>query len=331
PQRAGGGDLAAGGTHRRRAGRPRGRLRARPLCAGRQRCGPGNSLAAEDLAQGSQGTDRRDGPVQRAQGLRPRRGRRLAAGESGAAGCVHRLAGARPQLRRTGASLDRAGRGGGGPGWRPAPALRSQPSGPAPANRAGRWPGRRGGPRRAEERHAEPRQVQPRSHRPRQARQARSRDRPRAGDSALTIPKSSNPMLARGELNLIGATTLNEYQKHIEKDAALERRFQPVLVSEPTVEQTITILRGLRDTFEAHHKVTITDEAIVAAAELSDRYIRGRYMPDKAIDVIDQSAARVRLRGTSRPAEIMEVDAALQQARRERDFARTRKNHERTK
>ena len=138
-------------------------------------------------------------------------------------------------------------------------------------------------------------------------------------------------MLARGELNLIGATTLNEYQKHIEKDAALERRFQPVLVSEPTVEQTITILRGLRDTFEAHHKVTITDEAIVAAAELSDRYIRGRYMPDKAIDVIDQSAARVRLRGTSRPAEIMEADAALQQARRERDFARTRKNHERTK
>jgi len=138
-------------------------------------------------------------------------------------------------------------------------------------------------------------------------------------------------MLARGELNLIGATTLNEYQKHIEKDAALERRFQPVLVSEPTVEQTITILRGLRDTFEAHHKVTITDEAIVAAAELSDRYIRGRYMPDKAIDVIDQSAARVRLRGTSRPAGIMEAEAALQQARRERDFARTRKNHERTK
>ena len=104
-----------------------------------------------------------------------------------------------------------------------------------------------------------------------------------------------------------------------------------MLVSEPTVEQTITILRGLRDTFEAHHKVTITDEAIVAAAELSDRYIRGRYLPDKAIDVIDQAAARVRLRGTSRPAEIMEADAALQQARRERDFARTRKNHERTK
>jgi len=151
------------------------------------------------------------------------------------------------------------------------------------------------------------------------------------GEGGLDVANSFKPMLARGELHLIGATTLNEYQKHIEKDAALERRFQPVLVSEPTVEQTITILRGLRDTFEAHHKVTITDEAIVAAAELSDRYIRGRYMPDKAIDVIDQAAARVRLRRTSRPAEVMEADAALQQARRERDFARTRKDHERTK
>jgi ATP-dependent Clp protease ATP-binding subunit ClpC len=152
-----------------------------------------------------------------------------------------------------------------------------------------------------------------------------------SGEGGLDVANSFKPMLARGELNLIGATTLNEYQKHIEKDAALERRFQPVFVAEPTIEQTITILRGLRDTFEAHHKVTITDEAIVAAAELSDRYIRGRYMPDKAIDVIDQSAARVRLRGTSRPAEIMEADASLQQARRERDFARTRKNHERTR
>jgi ATP-dependent Clp protease ATP-binding subunit ClpC len=151
------------------------------------------------------------------------------------------------------------------------------------------------------------------------------------GEGGLDVANSFKPMLARGELNLIGATTLNEYQKHIEKDAALERRFQPVFVAEPTVEQTITILRGLRDTFEAHHKVTITDEAIVAAAELSDRYIRGRYMPDKAIDVIDQAAARVRLRGTSRPAELLEVNSALDQARRERDFARTRKNHERTK
>jgi ATP-dependent Clp protease ATP-binding subunit ClpC len=151
------------------------------------------------------------------------------------------------------------------------------------------------------------------------------------GEGGLDIANSFKPMLARGELHLIGATTLNEYQKHIEKDAALERRFQPVLIAEPTVEQTINILRGLRDGLEAHHKVTITDEAIVAAAELSDRYIRGRFLPDKAIDVIDQAAARVRLRGTSRPAELMESETELKQIRRERDFARSRKNHDRTR
>ena len=101
------------------------------------------------------------------------------------------------------------------------------------------------------------------------------------GEGGLDIANTFKPALARGELNLIGATTLNEYQKHIEKDAALERRFQPVYVPEPTVAQVIMILRGLRDTLEAHHKVTITDEAIVAAAELSDRYITGRFMPDR--------------------------------------------------
>ncbi|HZA51001.1 MAG TPA: ATP-dependent Clp protease ATP-binding subunit [Myxococcaceae bacterium] len=151
------------------------------------------------------------------------------------------------------------------------------------------------------------------------------------GEGGLDIANAFKPMLARGELHLIGATTLNEYQKHIEKDAALERRFQPVLVAEPTVEQTINILRGLRDGLEAHHKVTITDEAIVAAAELSDRYIRGRFLPDKAIDIIDQAAARVRLRGTSRPPELMESEAELKQLKRERDSARSRKNHDRTK
>ncbi|EPP7669459.1 Clp protease ClpC, partial [Yersinia enterocolitica] len=98
-----------------------------------------------------------------------------------------------------------------------------------------------------------------------------------------------------GELNLIGATTLNEYQKYIEKDAALERRFQPVTVPEPTVAQAIMILRGLRDTFEAHHKVSISEDAIIAAAELSDRYITARFLPDKAIDLLDQAAARVKL------------------------------------
>ena len=101
------------------------------------------------------------------------------------------------------------------------------------------------------------------------------------GEGGLDIANVFKPALARGELNLIGATTLNEYQKHIEKDAALERRFQPVFVPEPSVAQTIMILRGLRDTLEAHHKVTITDEAIIAAAELSDRYITGRFLPTR--------------------------------------------------
>src|SRR5581483_10814195 len=139
-----------------------------------------------------------------------------------------------------------------------------------------------------------------------------------SAEGGLDISNTFKPMLARGELHLIGATTLNEYQKHIEKDAALERRFQPVLVPEPTVEQTILILRGLRDRFEAHHKVTITDGAIVAAAEFSDRYIRGRFLPDKAIDLIDQAAARVHIRGTSRPASLQQIEAELAQLRRER-------------
>ncbi|MCX7643895.1 MAG: AAA family ATPase [Rhodobacteraceae bacterium] len=148
------------------------------------------------------------------------------------------------------------------------------------------------------------------------------------GEGGLDIANVFKPMLARGELNLIGATTLNEYQKHIEKDAALERRFQPVMVPEPTVAQAIMILRGLRDTFEAHHKVTITDEAIVAAAELSDRYIQGRFLPDKAIDLIDQAAARVKLSATARPVEVQEIEAELHQLRREQDYAASRKDFE---
>jgi len=148
------------------------------------------------------------------------------------------------------------------------------------------------------------------------------------GEGGLDIANVFKPMLARGELNLIGATTLNEYQKHIEKDAALERRFQPVMVAEPTVAQAIMILRGLRDTFEAHHKVTITDEAILAAAELSDRFIQGRFLPDKAIDLIDQAAARVKLSATARPVEVQEIEAELHQLKREQDYAASRKNFE---
>ncbi|EKS69906.1 MULTISPECIES: ATP-dependent Clp protease ATP-binding subunit [Caballeronia] len=149
------------------------------------------------------------------------------------------------------------------------------------------------------------------------------------GEGGLDIANVFKPAMARGELNMIGATTLAEYQKHIEKDAALERRFQPVLVAEPTVAQTINILRGLRDRLEAHHKVTIQDDAIVGAAELSDRYITGRFLPDKAIDLVDQAAARVNLSATSRPADILELESELAQLRREQDYAASRKQFDR--
>jgi ATP-dependent Clp protease ATP-binding subunit ClpC len=149
------------------------------------------------------------------------------------------------------------------------------------------------------------------------------------GEGGLDIANVFKPAMARGELNLIGATTLAEYQKHIEKDAALERRFQPVFVAEPTVAQTINILRGLRDRLEAHHKVTIQDDAIVGAAELSDRYVTGRFLPDKAIDLVDQAAARVNLSATSRPAAILELESELAQLRREQDYAASRKQFDR--
>ncbi|MDB5244889.1 MAG: clpB [Parcubacteria group bacterium] len=147
-------------------------------------------------------------------------------------------------------------------------------------------------------------------------------------EGGLDVSNIIKPHLARGEMRLIGATTLNEYQKHIEKDAALERRFQPVLVPEPTVEQTIEILRGLRDRYEVHHKVKITDEAIVAAAELSDRYITGRFMPDKAIDLIDQAGSRVRIGLTTRPPEVRKLDEEISRLAREREFASSHKKHE---
>ncbi len=151
------------------------------------------------------------------------------------------------------------------------------------------------------------------------------------GEGGVDIANVFKPALARGELHLLGATTLNEYQKHIEKAAALERRFQPVFVEEPTVEQTINILRGLRDRLEAHHKVRITDEAIVSAAELSDRYVTNRFLPDKAIDLIDQAAARVRIAASSRPADVLELEAEVQQLRREKDSAASRKLTDREK
>ena len=148
------------------------------------------------------------------------------------------------------------------------------------------------------------------------------------GEGGLDVANVFKPMMARGELNLIGATTLNEYQKYIEKDAALERRFQPVMVPEPTVAQTIMILRGLRDTFEAHHKVSISEDAIIAAAELSDRYVTARFLPDKAIDLLDQAAARVKLSATARPVAVQELEAELHQLRREQDYLASRKQYD---
>ena len=149
-----------------------------------------------------------------------------------------------------------------------------------------------------------------------------------AAKAGLDVANVFKPMMARGELNLIGATTLNEYQKYIEKDAALERRFQPVMVPEPTVAQTMMILRGLRDTFEAHHKVSITEDAIIAAAELSDRYITARFLPDKAIDLLDQAAARVKLSATARPVAVQELESELHQLRREQDYVASRKQYD---
>ena len=126
------------------------------------------------------------------------------------------------------------------------------------------------------------------------------------------------PMLARGELRVVGATTLDEYRKHVEKDAALERRFQPVFVGEPSVESTIAILRGLKERYEAHHGVRITDGAVVAAATLSHRYIGDRFLPDKAIDLIDEAASRLRIEIDSMPQEIDEVERRIMQLEIER-------------
>ena len=134
-----------------------------------------------------------------------------------------------------------------------------------------------------------------------------------AAEGAIDAASILKPMLARGELQTIGATTLDEYRKHLEKDAALERRFQPVKVEEPTLAHTIEILKGLRDRYEAHHRVTITDQALVAAANLADRYISDRHLPDKAIDLIDEAGSRLRIKRMETPPDLRELE---QQARR---------------
>ena len=128
-------------------------------------------------------------------------------------------------------------------------------------------------------------------------------------------------MLARGELQTIGATTLDEYRKHLEKDAALERRFQPIQVGEPSLAHTIEILKGLRDRYEAHHRVSITDGALVAAATLADRYISDRFLPDKAIDLIDEAGSRMRIRRMTAPPDLREFDEKIANVRREKESA----------
>jgi ATP-dependent Clp protease ATP-binding subunit ClpB len=143
-----------------------------------------------------------------------------------------------------------------------------------------------------------------------------------AAEGAMDASQMLKPMLARGELHTIGATTLDEYRKHIEKDAALERRFQPVLVGEPTVEDTISILRGLRERYEIHHKVRFKDAALVAAAVLSHRYISDRFLPDKAIDLVDEAASKLRMEIDSMPAELDEVRRRIMQLEIEREALR---------
>src|SRR6201994_4586525 len=140
-----------------------------------------------------------------------------------------------------------------------------------------------------------------------------------AAEGAIDAASILKPMLARGELQTIGAPTLDEYRKHLEKDAALERRFQPVQVGEPTVAHTIEILKGLRDRYEAHHRISITDSALVAAAGLADRYISDRFLPDKAIDLIDEAGARMRIRRMTAPPDLREFDERIAEVRREKE------------
>ncbi len=142
-----------------------------------------------------------------------------------------------------------------------------------------------------------------------------------AAEGAIDAASILKPMLARGELQTIGATTLDEYRKHIEKDAALERRFQPIQVNEPTLAHAIEILKGLRDRYEAHHRVSITDGALVAAATMADRYINDRYLPDKAIDLIDEAGARLRIRRMTAPPDLREYDDKISHAKREKESA----------
>jgi len=149
-----------------------------------------------------------------------------------------------------------------------------------------------------------------------------------AAEGAIDASNILKPALARGEIQAIGATTLDEYKKHVEKDPALERRFQPVIVGEPSPQEAVEILFGLRDRYEAHHKVKITDEAIKAAVQLSDRYIADRFLPDKAIDLIDEAASRVRIRSFTTPPAMKELEEKLEVFRKEKEEAVMNQNYE---
>ena len=140
-----------------------------------------------------------------------------------------------------------------------------------------------------------------------------------SAEGAMDASNIIKPALSRGEMQCVGATTLNEYRKYIEKDAALERRFQTVKVEAPTVEEAILILKGLRPKYEAHHKAKFTDEALEAAVKLSDRYITGRFLPDKAIDVMDEAGARARIGAMTRPPEVKDIEKEIEEIRVEKE------------
>ncbi|MEE2048080.1 UvrB/UvrC motif-containing protein, partial [Nocardiopsis tropica] len=150
-----------------------------------------------------------------------------------------------------------------------------------------------------------------------------------AAEGSMNAGNMLKPALARGELHVIGATTVDEYRKNIEKDAALERRFQPIQVPEPSVEDTVEILRGLRDRYEAHHQVRFSDESLVAAAELSDRYVTDRFLPDKAIDLVDQAGARVRLRLKTSSSSLRDLEKRLKELEEQKDRAVQEEDYER--
>ncbi|MGH6798632.1 MAG: AAA family ATPase, partial [Roseiarcus sp.] len=149
-----------------------------------------------------------------------------------------------------------------------------------------------------------------------------------AAEGAVDAANILKPSLARGEIQCVGATTLDEYRKHIERDAALERRFVPIVVEEPSVEETVEILRGIKERYEEHHKLTITDEALKAAAELASRYVADRFLPDKAIDLVDEAASRVRIRKSSTPPSLKEAMRGLESLRREKDAAISSQQYE---